>query len=236
MLEKVDHTEWAAPIVTVPKNDGRIRICGDYKVTVNPVLEVDQHPLPRPTDLFATLAGGKYFSKLDLSHAYNQIQLDPDSCKFLTINTHRGLYHYTRLPFRVSSAPVISQKTMDIILQGMDNFICYIDDIIITGRTKREHFDTLYQVLQHLQEHGVRVKCSKYSFLKTSVKYLGHLIDGEGLHATEEKIRAVTEAPVPEDVTELRSFLGLLNYYGWFIPNLSSQLHPLNELLRCGTP
>ena len=82
VLVKLDHSEWAAPIVTVPKKDGKIRFCGDYKVTINPILEVDQYPLPRPIDLFATLAGGKYFSKLDLSQAYNQIQVDAESQKF----------------------------------------------------------------------------------------------------------------------------------------------------------
>ena len=98
MLERVTHSDWAAPIVTVPKRDGQVRICGDYKVTVNPSLDVDQYPLPRPEDLFATtLAGGKYFSTLDLSHAYNQVILDDDARKYLTINTHRGLYQYTRL-------------------------------------------------------------------------------------------------------------------------------------------
>ena len=82
VLVKLDHSEWAAPIVTVPKKDGKVHFCGDYKVTINPILEVDQYPLPRPIDLFATLAGGKYFSKLDLSQAYNQIQVDAESQKF----------------------------------------------------------------------------------------------------------------------------------------------------------
>lgn len=92
MLEKVETSDWEAPVVKVPKKDGRVRICGDYKVTVNASLDVDQYPLPRPEDLFATLAGGKYFSTLDLSHAYNQLILEEDSRNFLTINTHKGLY------------------------------------------------------------------------------------------------------------------------------------------------
>ena len=133
VLEQVNHSDWAAPIVTVPKRDGQVRICGDYKVTVNPVLDIDQYPLPRPEDLFATLAGGKLFSTLDLSHAYNQLILDNSARQYLTINTHRGLYRYTRLPFGVASAPSIFQKTMDTILQGMDGVICYLDDILITG-------------------------------------------------------------------------------------------------------
>ena len=232
VLVKLDHSEWAAPIVTVPKKDGKIRICGDYKVTINPILEVDQYPQPRPTDLFATLAGGKYFSKLDLSQAYNQIQVDAESQIFLAINTHRGLYRYTRLPFGVASAPAIFQKNMDIILQGIDNVICYIDDILISGKTEEEHLKTLSQVLSRLQKYGVHMKRSKCFFLRECVQYLGHSIDANGVHATEEKIKAIVEAPVPKNLAELRSFLGLLNYYGRFIPNLSTLLHPLNELLQ----
>ena len=176
VLKRVNHSQWAAPIVTVPKKDGTVRICGDYKVTVNPVLDVDQYPLPRPEDLFATLAGGNLFSTLDLSHAYNQVVLDDGSLKYLTINTHRGFYQYTRLPFGVASAPSVFQKMMDTILQGMDGVICYLDDILESGRTEEEHLTNLRKVLERLQEHGIRPKRAKCTFLKTSVQYLGHVI------------------------------------------------------------
>ena len=98
VLEKVRYSEWAAPVVVVPKQDG---LCGDYRVSVNPSLEIDQYPLPKPDELFATLAGGKMFSTLDLSHAYNQLMLDDVSQNLVTINTYRGLYRYTRLPFGI---------------------------------------------------------------------------------------------------------------------------------------
>ena len=235
VLEKVTFSEWAAPIVCVPKKDGRVRICGDYKVTINAVLEVDQYPLPRPDDLFATLAGGRQFTTLDLSHAYNQLVLDEESRPYLTINTHRGLYRYTRLPFGVASAPAVFQKTMDTILEGMKGVICYIDDILITGSTEAEHLENLEHVLQRFRQHGIRVKRNKCYFMQSSVQYLGHRIDAEGIHATDSKLKAITEAPAPKNIQELRSFLGLLNYYGRFIPNLSSILQPLNELLRQDT-
>ena len=102
VLEKSD---WVAPIVPVPKAIGGIRMCGDYKVTVNPSLIVDQFPVPTAEDLFATLAGGQTFSKLDLSQAYQQVPLDPASRKYVTISTHKGLYQFNRLPFGVASAP-----------------------------------------------------------------------------------------------------------------------------------
>ena len=200
--------------MAVTKRDGRIRICGDYKVTVNPVLEVDHYPLPHLEDLYATLAGGKLFSTLDLSHAYNQLPLHQDSRKFVTVNTHRGLYQYTRLPFGIASSLAIFQKTMDCILQGLEGVICYQDDLLVTGGTVQEHLNNLERVLQRLQWHGVHLRKEKCSFLKESVEYLGHKIDAKGLHATDSKLQAIKQAPAPWNVPELRSFLGLVNYYG----------------------
>ena len=176
ILEKVDYSLWAAPIVAVTKKDGKIRICGDYKVTVNQSLEVDQYPLPKPDELFASLAGGQKFTKLDLSQAYQQLLLDAESRQYVTINTHRGLYH---LPFRIASAPAIFQKTMDTILQGLPNVFCYIDDILIMGPDDDTHLRNLTAVLKRLQRHGVRMKKAKCRFMAKSVIYLGHKIDSE---------------------------------------------------------
>ena len=224
VLEKTYYSEWAAPVIAVPKQDGQLRLCGDYKVTVKPVLDVDQYPLPKPDDIFATLSGDQQFTTLDLTHAYNQLIPDEDSRKYVTINTHKGLYQYTRLPFGIASAPAVFQRTMDTILQGIEGVACYIDDIIITGKTTEEH-------LEHLR-HGVHVKKPKCSFLQPSVIFLGHRIDAEGIHPTDDKLKAIVEAPTPRNVQELRSFLGLINYYGKFIPNAATILAPLNNLLR----
>ena len=118
IVEKLEFSEWATPMVHVPKADGTTRSCGDYAVTVNPHLHVPQYPIPLPEDVFLKLRGGKRFTKLDLKNAYQQLPLDPDSQQFVTINTHRDLYRYKRLPFGIASSPVIFQRTMDIILQG----------------------------------------------------------------------------------------------------------------------
>ena len=123
--------------MAVPKKDGKFRICGDYKVIVNGALDVDQYPLPKPTDLFATLAGGQTFTILDLSQAYQQLLLDENSRKYTTINTHQGLYEHTRLPFGIALAPAIIQKTKDLILQGVPHVACYIDDTLITGANQQ---------------------------------------------------------------------------------------------------
>ena len=157
ILEKVTHSDWATPIVTVPKSDGKFRICWDYKVTLNPALLVDQYPLPKPE---ATLAGGQKFTKLDLARAFLQLRLDDESAHYATINTHQGLYEFTRLPFGVASSPALFQKTMDTILQGIPHVICYIDDLCITGKDDTEHLRNLEEVLLRLAKHGIRVKRS----------------------------------------------------------------------------
>ena len=110
----------------MPKGDGRIHLCGDYRVTINPFLEVNKYPLPKPNELFASLAGGKRFSKLDPSQAYQQMLLSEESQPFTTINTHQGLYQYVRMPFGNASAPAIFQQIMDTILAGIPHVICYI--------------------------------------------------------------------------------------------------------------
>lgn len=232
IISKAERSKWASPIVVVPKADKSIRICGDYKVTINSELEAETYPLPNTEDLFATLAGGKWFSKLDLSHAYQQLRLDKDSEEYLTINTHKGLYRYHRLSYGVASAPSIFQSVMDQILQGQEGVTCFLDDILITASTKEVHLKRLRAVLSRLEHYGVRAKLSKCRFLQKSVEYLGHRIDQEGLHPTQEKVEAIVGAPKPSNLTELRSFLGLLNYYGRFLKNLSSVLQPLHALLK----
>ena len=114
ILSKVEYSEWATPIVPVVKRNGSVRVCGDFKVSVNPVLLAEQYPLPRIEDIFANLAGGKHFSKLDLRQAYHQMEVTTEaSKKFLTINTHKGLFQYNRLVFGISSCPAIWQRAMD---------------------------------------------------------------------------------------------------------------------------
>ena len=233
-MEKIDHSDRASPIVAVMKPNGKYRICGDFKVTVNQALMVNQYPLPNAEDLFTTLAGGKKFTKLDLSQAYLQLQLEPESQKYCTINTHQGLYHYNRLPFGISSAPAIFQKIMNTILQGIPRTLCYIDDILVTGANDEEHLKNLAEVFERLHKYGIRMCKQKCYFMQDSVEYLGHRVDAEGIRATPEKISAIVNAPQPENVQQLRSFLGLLNYYRNFLPHLATILQPRNELLQKG--
>lgn len=232
IIESVQNSEWAAPCVPVVKSDGSVRLCGDYKVTVNKYADIDGHPIPRINDLYAKLGGGKSFSRLDMKHAYEQLLLEPDSRKYVTINTHRGLFTYKRLPYGVSSAPSIFQRVMDSMFRGMANVLVYLDDILITGPTDEEHLRTLDAVLCKLAEGGWHLKDSKCEYLQSSVVFLGHTVDKEGIHPAGAALAAIRDARAPTNVTELRSFIGMVNHYARFIPGLSGKLTPLHELLH----
>ena len=140
------------------KTNGSVRICGDYKLTANTATKMESYPLPRIEDLFASLAGGKVFSKLDLSHAYLQLPLAEESQPLLTINTHNGLYRYLRRPFGISSAPAIFQHTMETLLQGLHHVCVYLDSILINGRSQLEHLKNLEEILKRLEEAGMCLK------------------------------------------------------------------------------
>ena len=136
VISPVEFSDWAVPNVPVVKSDGKIRICGDYSVTVNAVSKLDNYALPRVDDLFTAMSGGVIFSKLDLKHTYQQLRLSEESKKFTTINTTRGLFQYERLPFGISSAPAIFQRIMESLLNGIPGVAVYIDDVL-SYREKR---------------------------------------------------------------------------------------------------
>ena len=163
MLYMSDNSEWASPTVNVPKmKNGKmsVRVRGDYKL-VNVTIEDDKYPLPTAQDLFANLAhkGKKptLFSILDLSGAFNQLEVDEKSSPLLTLNTHKGLYRTRRLAYGVKTAQSVFQATMDNILAGIENVMCFVDDILVTGNTEQDHLKTLEQVLQRLDQYNVRL-------------------------------------------------------------------------------
>ena len=176
------------------------------------------------------MTGGRAFSKLDLSQAYlQQLVLCDESKPYITINTHRGLYTYNCLPFSISAAPVIFQRTL---LHGIPNICVYLDNILVTGKTTKEHLDNLTEVLTRLETAGMRLKQQKCQFSMSEVEYLGHRINPDGLQPTLTKVKAITEAPAPTNVSELKAFLGLVNYYGKFLNNLATTVAPLYKLLQ----
>ena len=235
IISPVHSSEWAAPIVPVVKQDGSVQICGDYKLTANRVITFESYPIPQIEELFASLSGGVEFSKLDLKNAYLKLELEKNSKQYTTINTHKGLFHYNRLPFGIASAPAIFQRAIETLLQGIPYTCAYFDDIVVTGKTDDEHLQNLQLVFQKLESVGLKLNKEKCVFMAPSIEYLGHQMDKDGLHPTDEKVTCIKQAPTPSTITELKAFMGLLNYYGKFIPKLATVLAPLYRLLQKDT-
>ena len=211
---------------------GKVRICGDYKLAINQAASTETYPLPLIAELATAMSGEKYFSKLDLQDVYLQLTLDTVSKQYMAINTHRGLFQYNCLPFGIASAPAIFQCHIKTLLKGLDRVSVYLDNILVASCTLHEDLNHLAEVLQHLENSGMWLKKQKCFFLRSRIEYLGHVVDEEGIHPMEEKVKAIKEVPAPTNVTQLRSFLGLNNYYNKFLPNLAANLTPLYSLLN----
>ena len=237
VIERVSSATSAAPIVTVGKKDGdEVRVCGDFSVTYNSCANVETYPMPKIEDMHSALRGCTVFSVLDLKQAYHQIPVSKDSQKYLTINTHMGLFAFKRLPNGIHSGPAIFQRIMDGLLADIPKAVSRLDDILIAGTDYQDHFNTLSQVLERLLKYGFKLNKAKCKFLQSSVVYLGHLIDSAGLHPTMDKLAAVRDAPPPKDAVALKSFLGLIMFYSRFMPHHSTVLAPLNSLLKKNVP
>ncbi|XP_055599266.1 uncharacterized protein K02A2.6-like [Uranotaenia lowii] len=155
IISPVQFSNWAAPIVVVRKSDNvSVRICGDYSTGLNAALESDRHPLPHPDDIFTALAGARIFSQIDLSDAYLQVEVEEESRKLLTVNTHRGLFQYNRLAPGIKSAPGAFQRIIDCMVAGIPGVKTYLDDILVSGRTQEEHDRNLDATLGRIRDYG----------------------------------------------------------------------------------
>ncbi|XP_065094589.1 uncharacterized protein K02A2.6-like [Ochlerotatus camptorhynchus] len=158
IITPVKHSDWAAPIVVVRKASGAIRICGDYSTGLNDALQPHQYPLPLPQDIFAKLANCKVFSQIDLSDAFLQVEVQEESREMLTINTHRGLYRYNRLPPGVKAAPGAFQQLVDTMLAGLKRSSGYLDDVLVGGMDEEDHQRKLQAVLRESRITGLPSK------------------------------------------------------------------------------
>ncbi|XP_043234787.1 uncharacterized protein K02A2.6-like [Amphibalanus amphitrite] len=224
--------KWATPLVVVPKPDGSVRLCGDFKVTLNPNLEVPKHPLPKMEDIFATVGPVRYISVIDLSQAYLQMPLSTESQEYCVLNTPWGMHRMLRLPYGVKSSPMLFQREMDRILKNVPGVKCLLDDMLITGRTEEEALKRLDEVMQIMKSHGLRLKKEKCQFLTKEVRYLGLRLGAEGIRTDPERVKAVLNARAPTNQKEVREFLGAVTFYNRFLKNLSKTARPLNELLK----
>ncbi|XP_013168951.1 PREDICTED: uncharacterized protein K02A2.6-like, partial [Papilio xuthus] len=167
-IYRVEYSDYGTPIVPVVKSNGDIRICGDYKTTINPKLKRDFYPLPRIEELFASLRGGEKFTKIDLRHAYEQCLLSEDSQPCTAITTHMGTFAYRRTPYGLSCIPEKFQKLMEETLRGVEGCVVFLDDICVTGSNQREHIRNVRAVLERLSDMGLTVKFDKCKFLQDS--------------------------------------------------------------------
>ncbi len=227
MIEKSD---WASPIVSVRKPDGTIRLCGDYKRTLNPALDMKCYPLPIVEDCFVKMKGGIHFTKIDIKQAFNSLPLRACDQELATINTHRGLYKPLVLPYGIKTATSSFQETMDKLLGDMDYVATRVDDIICTGPTTKQHLDTVREVMRRLEKCGFKCRAEKCQFLEDKVIYLGYEISKQGVRPCKSKVETLTKAPYPTCLSELVSFLGAVQYYSRFLKNLSTLIEPLNRL------
>ncbi len=199
---------------------------------MNAALKDYHYSLPSPEEVFNKLNGGKVFSKIDLSEAYLQIPVEENSSKLLCINTHRGLYKFDRLVFGIKVAPAIFQQVMDTMLGGFDFTFAYLDDIVISSKTKELHREHLNKVFAQIREFGFKVKEAKCDFCMNKIKYLGHIIDKDGRRPDPERATAIKDMPAPDNVTTLQSFLGLANYYQSFIKRIARSPRPAKRTTK----
>ena len=227
-------TDWCAPLVPILKPNGKVRPCVDFR-KLNKAIKRPRFILPTPDEIYQKMAGSKIFTTVDATSGYWQLPLDTESSHLTTFITESGRYRFTRLPFGISLASEIYQREMGKILQGLEGCEVYQDDIVIHGKSMEEHDDRLQQVLQRIEECGIKLNREKCTFRETSITFLGHVIDEHGIRAHPDKVKAVVDMEAPTNTTELKSFLGLVNYMSRYVDGLATMLSPLSALLRKDT-
>ena len=235
ILKPLKHSPWGTPVVPVVQGE-KLRVCGDYKSTLNKVLETKHHPLPTVEECFNEVRGGKKFSKIDIKKAYNNLLIRQEDQELTTLNTHLGQFAWTRLPYGVNSSAAIFQNLMDNVLRGIPMVACRIDDILISGTDDQDHVKNLNEVFKRLEYHGFRCKLQKSLFMQDELTYLGHKVSKKGISPVKSRVSDLMNAPQPENVKELISFLGAIGYYRKYLPHMSTVTAPLDRLRSIRNP
>lgn len=225
---------YASQVVLVPKKNGQIRLCIDYR-GLNAKTKKDAYPLPRIDEALDALNGAKYFCSLDLSHGFHQLPVAENDIEKTAFRVGTGgLYEYLRMPFGLTGSPGTFMRLMDKIFgdQNFQTILTYLDDILVFGKTFEETLERLNMVLSRLKENNLKIKPEKCQLFKEKLRYLGHCISSEGMLPDDDKIKAITDWPKPKTDTELRGFLGITSYYRRFVPLYAKIASPLQNLLK----
>lgn len=231
IVEDTD-SEWSSPMVPVLKRDGSVRICVDFR-HINKSIKREHFQIPSLEDILTQLQGATVFSCLDARSGYLQIPVAETSQKFLVFSTPFGNFRFTRMPFGISSAPEIFQKCMSHLLSGLKGVVCYLDDVLVSGKTQSEHDNNLLAVIQRLKQCNLKLNKEKCVFSQPTVTFLGHVLSAQGIHPDPEKQKALMDIPQPTTVKEVRSFLGLAGYVGQrFVPHFSTLTSPIWQTIK----
>ena len=233
IIEPSDDTTWCAPLVSVRKPDGSIRLCVDFR-ELNQVTPLDRHMIPTLPSILDSVGKASVLSKIDLTSGFHQIPLDPEVKNLTTFLTPKGKFRFLRMPFRLKNASSHFQRVMERVLQPVSDFAAvYIDDIIVFSNSWTEHLEHLEAVFQCFQNAGLTAKRSKCSFGMTSLEYLGHKILSGTMAVPQHRATALANFRRPTTKKGLRSFLGSASYYRKFIENfaeMSSLLTPATSV------
>ena len=219
---------WSSPVVLVRKHDGT------YRMRIDQSTKKDAIPLPRKDDLLEALVGAQWFSSLDLTSGYWQMQVKEEDRPKTAFSTHRGQFQWTVMPFGLINGPASFMRLMNLALSGLTWTHCltYLNDIIVWAPTFEEHIHRLRLVFNRIRAAGLKLKPTKCRFLRKEVAFLGHVVSADGTKTDPGKVEAVKTWPVPLNVKELQTFLGLASYYRKFILGFSVIAEPLYQLCR----
>ena len=227
-------TPWVSPIVTPPKKDGSIRLCVDMREP-NKAIQRERHCMPTTEELIHDLNGAVLFSKIDLRAGYHQLELETESRYITTFSTHKGLYRYKRLSFGISSASEIFQHAIHEVIRDVKGAKNISDDIICFGRgpdAKADHDRAVRETLTRLQDSGLTVNWPKCEFGVKQIGFFGLVFSENGVSPDPKKVQAAHSAAPPENASQVRSFLGMLNYSARFIQDYATVSEPLRRLMN----
>ncbi|KAK5773320.1 hypothetical protein PVK06_049626 [Gossypium arboreum] len=232
-LQPSKYPKWMANIVPVPKKDGKVRVCVDYR-DLNRASPKDNFPLPHIDTLVDNTAKYSLFSFMDGFSGYNQIKMAPEDMEKTTFITMWGTFCYKVMPFGLKNAGAIYQRAMVTLFHDMmhKEIEVYIDDMIAKSRGEEEHVVNLKKLFERLRKFQLKLNPAKCTFGATSGKFLGFIVSERGIEVDPNKIKAIQELPPPRMQKEVRGFLGRLNYIARFIAQLTNQCDPIFQLLR----